>query len=329
MSALCAAETVRQDSSAGIPQKNASVSGFAAFSVDARSVEAHEYVLERCALISDLQWPLNPAVSYSVHLGIYFLNGIHFDGSFSFLQPMPAGRMTDKDFDNSRLPLPRFSLTRYSEHNCVILQGFRGMIKAGWQLPLPQTALLRRAGVLFTVEPILSFFYSAVQWQSFDGYLQYGTLEGNGYYTDWHENIPKTPFSGLAVSYSQLVLVPAIGIGTEISFPYGIRLAAGIHAAPDVIVRAEDMHYNRNLRFMDYSTGGWSVHTDMRFTWRCMKYAALFFNAGYEHRVTQEGFSLLFNNRSSTVSGFSPLGTAGAGLYGWTCSIGLALMFGR
>ena len=123
MSALCAAETVRQDSSAGIPQKNASVSGFAAFSVDAISVEAHEYVLERCALISDLQWPLNPAVSYSVHLGIYFLNGIHFDGSFSFLQPMPAGSMTDKDFDNARLPLPRFSLTRYSEHNCVILQG--------------------------------------------------------------------------------------------------------------------------------------------------------------------------------------------------------------
>ena len=117
----------KQDS---IPEEHRNVfpvSGFAAFSVNAMAAESAEYVYQHGTVLSKLRWPLNPAVSYSVHAGLYFPKGIFFDGALSFVQPMRTGTMIDRDFEEATAVPPRPGVTKFSEHNCDIIDGIRGI----------------------------------------------------------------------------------------------------------------------------------------------------------------------------------------------------------
>lgn len=320
----------KQDS---IPEEHRNVfpvSGFAAFSVNAMAAESAEYVYQHGTVLSKLRWALNPAVSYSVHAGLYFPKGIFFDGTLSFVQPMRTGTMIDRDFEEATAVPPRPGVTKFSEHNCDIIDGIRGIAKLGLQLPMPRTAALRKTGISVLLGPMISFYYSSVSWHSYGGYLQYARIGKDGRYEQWSKHLPKIPVTGSAVSYRQQLLIPAIGIGVEASFPHQLQLFSDLHVSSDVMASGEDIHHARNIRFIDIMGGGFALHGTTRLSWRCLPYFALFASVFYEYSVTTEGISISYAGiKASKPSRYSPPDAAGTSLGGCTFSLGFAFVLGR
>lgn len=306
------------------------VSGFIAFSVDTMLAESHEYVCHYGAILSDLKWPLTPSISYTIYGGLYFPKGIHLEGNVSFMQPMPTASMTDTDFEGIQATPPQAGITKFSKHNCMIIDGLNWIIKLGLQLPMPQTVAMRKADILLTVEPMLSFYYSILSWYSYDGYLQYAKLKSNGTYEPWTETLPKVMYKGAVVSYQQQIMMPAIGLGFEVAFPYKLTFSSDFHLTADIMAAANDIHHTRNLRFLDILDGGWAMHGTIRLNWNCLPFFSVFVNLFYQYCISMEGRSILYNGITSTKpSSYTPPNFAGTSLRGCTCSIGCAFRLGR
>lgn len=306
------------------------VSGFLAFSVNTMIAEGREYVCDYELILSDLKWPLTPSVSYTLYGGLYLPKGIHLEGNISFLQPMSTAPMTDTDFEGI-LQTPSYTgKTKFSKHNCTILNGLNWMAKLGLQLPMPQSAAMRSAGIAVTVEPMLSFYYSTISWHSYDGYLQYTKLRPDGTYEPWHTGLPKVPHNGSAISYRQQIMMPAIGLGFEVVFPHKLTLSSDFHLTADIMAAAEDIHHTRNLKFLDILDGGWAMHGNTRLSWHCLPFFSVFVNLFYQYCTTMEGNSIVYKGLSSTKpDSFTPPNSAGTALRGCTCSLGFAFVLGR
>ena len=311
-------------------KKKFPVSGFIGFSFNTMIAESHEYVCKYDVILSDLKWPLTPSVSYTLYGGVYFPKGIHLEGNISFIQPMSTGTMTDSDFEGIQKTPAQAGITKFSEHNCTILNGLSWMTKLGLQLPMPQTAAMRNIGILLTVEPMLSVYYSTISWHSYGDYLQYAKLQPNGTYEPWTEALPKVPYNGAAVSYQQHIMMPAIGIGFETTFPHNLTLLSDFHLTPDIMALAEDIHHDRNVRFVDIMNGGWGMHGTIRLNWNCLPFFSVFVNLFYQYCITMEGRSILYNGITSTRPySYTLPNSAGTSLRGCTCSIGCAFRLGR
>ena len=306
------------------------VSGFLAFSVNTMLAESREYVCDYDVILSDLKWPLTPSVSYTLNGGIYFPKGIHLEGNISFMQPMSTAPMTDTDFEGI-LQTPSYTgKTKFSEHNCTIIGGLSWMAKLGLQLPMPQTAAMRSAGIAVTVEPMLSFYYSTISWHSYGGYLQYAKIKPNGRYEPWHNGLLKVPHNGSAISYRQQIMMPAIGLGFEATLPHNLMLFSDFHLTPDMIASAEDIHHTKNVRYVDILDGGWAMYGNLRLHWNCLPFFAVFFNLFYQYCVSMEGRSIIFQGITATKPySFTQPNSAGTSLRGCTCSVGFAFLIGR
>jgi len=306
------------------------VSGFIAVSLNTMLAESREYVCNYDVVLSDLKWPLTPSVSYTVCGGLYFPKGIHLEGNISFMQPMATAAMTDTDFEGIQATPPQQGITKFSEHNCTIIDGLSWMAKLGLQLSMPQTGAMQSAGILLTVEPMLSVYYSTISWHSYDGYLQYAKMKVNGTYEPWATTVPKVPHNGPAVSYQQHIMMPAIGIGVEVVLPYKLALSSDFHLTPDIMASAEDIHHDRNVRFVDIMNGGWGMHGTIRLNWNCLPFFSVFVNLFYQYCITMEGRSILYNGITSTrPHSYTLPNSAGTSLRGCTCSIGCAFRLGR
>jgi len=306
------------------------ISGFLAFSVNTMIAEGREYVCDYDVILSDLKWPLTPSASYTIYGGVYFPKGIHVEGNISFIQPMSTAPMTDSDFEGIQAMPPQTGITKFSKHNCTILKGLSWMAKLGLQLPMPQTAAMRSAGVLFTVEPMLSFYYSTISWHSYDGYLQYAKLRLDGTYEPWSKTLPKVPHNGPAVSYQQQIMIPAIGVGFEASLPHKLTLLSDFHLTANIMAFAEDIHHDRNMRFVDILGGGWAMHGNTRLQWNCLPFFSVFVNLFYQYCISMEGSSIVYNGITSTKpSSYTPPNSAGTSLRGCTCSVGCAFRIDR
>lgn len=306
------------------------VSGFLAFSVNTIIAESHEYVCYYDGILSDLKWPLMPSASYTIYGGVYFPKGIHLEGNISFMQPMSTAPMTDSDFEGIQATPPQTGITKFSEHNCTIIGGLNWMAKLGLQLPMPQTAAMRSARISVTVEPMLSCYYSTISWHSYGGYLQYAKMKFNGTYEPWIKTLPKVPHDGPAVSYQQNILMPAIGIGVEVVFPHKLMLVSDFHLTAKIMASAEDIHHDRNVRYVDIMNGGWAIHGNTRFSWNCLPFVSVFVNLFYQYCITMEGNSAFYSGITSTKPSFyTPPNSAGTFLRGCTCSLGCAFVLGR
>ena len=306
------------------------VSGFIAFSLNTMLAESHEYVCKYDVILSDLKWPLTPSISYTIYGGLYFPKGIHVEGNISFMQPMPAASMTDTDFEGILFRPPQTGITKFSKHNCIILNGLSWMAKLGLQLSMPQSTAMRSAGIVVMIEPMISFYYSTISWHSYGGYLQYAKIQLNGVYEPWTKALPKVPHKGSAVSYQQQLMMPTIGLGIETSFPYKLVLSSDFHLTAGIIASAEDIHHNRNARFVDIMGGGWAMHGNIRLSWNCLPFFSVFINLFYQYCITLEGSSIVYNGITSMKPhSYTPPNSAGTSLHGCTCSIGIALRLGR
>lgn len=316
--------------SASKTPKKFPVSGFAAFSINTMIAESHEYVCNYDVILSDLKWPLMPSVSYTIYGGLYFPKGIHVEGNISFMQPMSTAPMTDSDFEGIQGTPPQTGITKFSKHNCTIIDGLSWTVKLGLQLPMPQTAAIRRAGILLTIEPMLSVYYSTISWHSYGGYLQYAKLKPNGTYEPWTEALPKVSHKGQAISYLQNIMIPAIGLGFEATLPHKLVLFSDFHLTADILASAEDIHHDRNVRFVDIMNGGWAMHGTIRLNWNCLPFFSVFVNLFYQYCITMEGNSIVYNGITSTKPySYTPPNSAGTTLRGCTCSIGCAFRLGR
>ena len=306
------------------------VSGFIAFSFNTMIAESREYVCRYDAILSDLKWPLTPSASYTIHGGVYFPKGIHLEGNISFMQPMATAPMTDSDFEGILTTPPQTGITKFSKHNCTIINGLSWMAKLGLQLPMPQSAAMRSAGIAVTVEPMLSFYYSTISWHSYGGYLQYAEKKFDGTYEPWTPALPRMPHIGSAISYRQQVMMPAIGVGFEATLPHKLTLLSDFHLTADITAFAEDIHHAANMRYIDILGGGWAMHGNLRLHWNCLPFLLVFINLFYQYCITMEGSSIIYNDITSTKpSSYTPPNSAGTSLRGCTCSIGCAFRIGR
>ena len=311
-------------------KKKFPVSGFIAFSINTLIAEGREYVCNHGSILSDLRWPLIPSVSYTVSGGVYFPKGIHLDGTVSFLQPMHTGTMIDRDFQGIGQSPLMSGVTEFSEHKCSIIDGIRGTAKLGLQLPMPQTAAMQKTGIAVLVEPMISVHCSTISWYSYDGYLQYANKKKDGSYEPWSRNLPKIPIFGPVISYRQQLVIPAIGVGFEASFPHNLSVSSDFHVNSGIVAVGEDIHYTRNERFVDIIGNGWAVHGTARLSWQCLPYFSVFFSLFYEYSISLEGRTVHFSGiNARKPNGISQFNAAGTSLYGCTFSSGIAFVLGR
>lgn len=309
--------------------KNFPISGFIAFSLNTMIAEGREYALAQKIIVSDLKWPLTPSISYTVYGGLYFPKGIYVEGNLSYLQPMSTASMTDTDFDIIQATTPQTRIIKFSKHNCSIIEGHNGTAKIGLQLPIPQAIALRNAGISLAVGPMLSFYYSTISWHSNGGYLQYAKENPDGTYGLWNTALPKIPYNEDAVSYRQYIMIPAIGISVEATFPHHLTLLSDFHLTSGIIAEAEDIHHARDLKFIDVMNNGWATHGTIRLNWNCVPSFSVFLNIFYQYCITTKGYTLIYNGITSTKPDAWRLNAAGTSLRGGTCSIGFAFLLGR
>ncbi|MGP1593904.1 MAG: omptin family outer membrane protease [Treponema sp.] len=296
----------------------------AGFSCDVTAASAWEYVLQEGRILSELQWDLLPSAAYSGHFTLKTPHGIHIQGRGSYLQPMKTAPMTDKDFEKS------FSsdITKFSEHPCTITGGWRFAGKIGIQkeIPLPQKV---PAGISLFIEPQFSIRYSKISWFAKDGYLQYALNNSDGTFQPWHPHLPKKYIKGDAISYTQELLIPAFGIGLTAHFPYHLQVYTDIHISSDIMGIAEDTHFMRNQRFVDYTRNGTGIYWDTRILWSFFRNTALIAGCHYEYSKSMNGRTLGYDGLDSTTPAHvTEMGTSGVGVNGCSFLLGIMLVFG-
>lgn len=308
--------------------KTAPISGHLAFSFNTMIGEGHEYVCHNRAIVSHLTWPLLPALSYTIE-GALYLYAVHLEGAVSFVQPMATQAMTDKDFFGMLNYPPQQGMTHFSKHNCTITGGINWQFKLGIQFPMPQSALMRKTGIMLILEPLAGVYASHVRWYSSDGYLQYAHKLPNGAYEAWTHALYKIPRKGPAISYKQDILMPLIGLGLETAFPYNLTLSSAVQCGIKVIADTEDIHYTRNRKFIDHMKDGWAVQLNTRLRWQCMPFFSVFFQCFYNYCSAMNGRTAIYKGITAKVpAAYTNPYSAGTSLHGATFSFGCAVMVG-
>lgn len=297
----------------------------AGFSCDVAAASAWEYVLKDGVVLSELQWSLLSSVAYSGHLTLKTPHGVHIQLRSSYLQPMKTASMRDKDFEN----YPSTEITKFSEHPCTITGGRRFAAKIGIQKEIPLSQKAAAAGISLFIEPEFSLRYSKISWLAEDGYLQYAPKKNDGTFEAWSPYLKKQFITGRAVSYHQEILIPAFGIGLTARFPHRLQLYTDIHVSSDIMGLAEDIHFKRGQRFIDYTRNGGGIYWDTRVLWSFFRNTALVAGCYYEYSFSLDGQTLMYDTmQKRTPDRVTDPGTAGTGLNGCYFLLGVSFVFG-
>lgn len=308
------------------------ISGCVALSIDTMIGECHEYVLHGGRIVSDLKWPLTPSVSYGVSGSLYLGTVIHLDGELSLVQPMSTRPMTDTDFLGMLKKPASPGITHFSEHNCTITGGMRWRFRLGVPISLPQSAFMKKTGIAVTVEPIIGISSSTLRWCASGGYVQYSKKLRDGTFAPWTHTLPKLYYDheNVLLSYQQHILIPTIGCGCITAFPHKLSLSTSVHVGPTVFAATQDMHYARNLKYVDRMTGGWAIQGEGRLNWNCISFFSVFITLCYRYCSAMNGSTDMYKDiASGTPSAHLPPPASGTSLHEAAFSGGFEFRIGR
>jgi outer membrane protease len=190
--------------------------------------------------LSELLWDLKPLVYWGVVVDYSRRNPLEAKGFFihTSLQaafPGKTGVMEDRDWLG-----PGDALSNFSSHTNYIDGAWFLDLSAGLSLPLFSRFWIQFYG---------AFNYMNFHWTSREGYKQYAELKDE--YEPWSPDIPREPFFGPGIFYSQDWLIFSPGLSLHLPFFRYFHAALYFQITPLIIGVARDDHWQRKLQFTD------------------------------------------------------------------------------
>lgn len=158
---------------------------------------------------SELKWDLKPLFYLGAALDFGRTNpwerwGFFARGSVKYGLPLKTGIMVDRDW----LDTDADYLTNYSRHDAYSLSALLSDASLGFSFPFLEVLVLKTGA---------RFSHMYFSWAGQDGFTQYAA--GNGWnYDPWNSELPKTPFSGTGIIYSQhwFIFSPVLALGVRL-----------------------------------------------------------------------------------------------------------------
>jgi outer membrane protease len=240
--------------------------------------------------LSQLLWDFKPLVYISAALDFgprdaFKKSGFVAAASLKYGFVSGKGIMEDRDWLS---PDGQYYLTHYSRHNAYargnsfsgLADGLGSFIfdaEAGYSVALGAASYLRFC---------LEITYMRFSWMSEDGYTQYApdqdpdiTIER---YDPWDPTLPKTPYSGKAISYTQdwITLSPGFSMGIKLSRFFYIDFT--LYLSPFIYGVARDEHLSplKHYLFLDYLSWGLIVKETLSLGFSPSKHFELKISAG-------------------------------------------------
>ena len=232
---------------------------------------AREFVYSGSYVVSELDWPLLPAVTVNGALTMTTKVGFVASLEAQVAVPTPSGTMTDSDFLNGD-----GVKTHYSQSNGNVAGAIVLTTQAGWAIPL------YTGDAITELVPFIEFEYMQFKWTASDGYLQYPTQTAPPY-TPWSPSTPMTPMYGTGIIYTQTYLIPAFGIKGSIHVVRNLTMDVSIALSPYLWCFDTDEHIFRMTKFQDNLHGGIMIEPRLSTTLRVTPSATLALDALYRH----------------------------------------------
>jgi outer membrane protease len=232
---------------------------------------AREFVYSGSYVVSELDWPLLPAVFIGMKLDMTTQAGFIASLEAQAAVPTPSGTMTDSDFLNGD-----GVKTHYSQSDSTLTGAIILAAQAGWGLPLP-------AGQPLTLfAPFLQFEFMHFSWAASNGYLQYPP-QTSAPYTPWSPSTTKVPIYGTGILYTQNYFIPALGLKGTIQALDTLTVDFSLAFSPYMWCFDVDEHLFRFLKFYDYLHGGIMIEPRLSATLAITPRATLSLDVLYRH----------------------------------------------
>jgi len=231
-----------------------------------------ELVYQSGYTVSELDWPLLPALYAGATVDIGETSGFLAKVELQLGIPANAGTMTDSDFLNGDGVKTHFSQADGDMESALLLSA-----QAGWGIPFELSE-----GKTGTLEPFLSFEYVRLEWTAQNGYLQYPP-ETNAPFTPWSPSTPQTPVYGTVIIYTQNYLIPAIGMKGSLPVMDNLTVSASFSFSPFVWCIDKDSHLLRQLDFYSTMHGGLLIEPRVGATYRISNRSSISLDVLYRH----------------------------------------------
>jgi outer membrane protease len=232
---------------------------------------AKEFVLDGSYVVSELDWPLLPAITVGAALDLTTPVGFIATLEAQAAVPSYTGTMTDSDFLNGD-----GVKTHYSQSDTYLKGAVMVTAQAGWSIPLPPD----QPWAFFA--PFLQFEYMQFNWSAENGYLQYPP-ETSYPYTPWSPSTAKVNIYGPGILYSQTFLIPAVGLKASLRPLQTLTIDMSVAVSPYMWCFDIDDHLFRSLRFYDNLAGGFMIEPRLGVTLKITPRATLGLDILYRH----------------------------------------------
>jgi outer membrane protease len=234
---------------------------------------AKEFLYSGAYMVSELDWPLLPAVYLGAAVNL--TTKVGFLASLELLAalPTPSGTMTDSDFLNGDGVKTHYSQSDGNIAGAIVLNA-----QLGWAIPL------RAGGAVSLLAPFLAFEYMQFKWTARDGYYQYPpTPLPSQPYDPWSPSTTKTPIYGTGIIYTQNYYIPMAGIKGTARLLDNLTMSLSLAFSPYVWCSDVDEHIFTSTDYYGDMRGGWMLEPWLFVTYRITPQATLTLDARYRH----------------------------------------------
>jgi len=233
---------------------------------------AKEFAYQTGYMLSELDWPILPAVYAGVKVDLGATSGFLASAELKLGIPTPAGTMTDSDFLNGDGVKTHYSQSDGYMESVVLVSA-----QAGWGIPF----WIPGVGTA-SFEPLFSFEYIRLSWTAQNGYLQYPPQTAPPY-TPWSPSTPKVPIYGTGIMYTQNYVIPALGVKASVPILDSLSVSASFLFSPFVWCSDKDSHYFRQLDFYGTMSNGLFLQPELWVTYKISAAAAVTLDVLYRH----------------------------------------------
>jgi outer membrane protease len=237
---------------------------------------AKEFVYNSGLVLSELDWPLLPAITVGAAVSLTTRVGFLASLEVQTAIPMKTGTMTDTDFLNlDGVPC------LFSASDGVLRGAFLLTAQAGWSLPLPPDQPVT------LVAPFLQFEYLYLQWDAENGYTQYPPqpplTSPPGSFNPVLPSTPKVPITGTGIIYTQNYFIPSFGLKVVYRPLDSLTVDISVAFSPYVWCNDTDQHLFRSDVFYDNPRGGIMIEPRLSAALKISTHVSLAFDALYRH----------------------------------------------
>lgn len=263
---------------------------------------AMEFVYRDDKILSELEWPMHPLVSFGIGTDLRWKNGFMISTSLVTGIPGRSGTFKDSDFMNQPVSAVK---THYSEHEGYVEHALDTKLVIGGKIITQCNGPGTNRKIGF--HPTVGFRYLLYKWAGKNGFYQYGALLPSGYYAEWNKNIVKNPLYGTGISYQQEYWMPVFGGSLSIPVRDTITVNLSVEGSPAVWCIGTDNHFKlvgttRPDEFYDSLSDGYLIEPALSTKWGVSEHTNLFITGQWTYIAGLRGDTYERYTNTDTVA---------------------------